>query len=257
MSTTSLRQRAYDYIHARIFSGDLLPGSQVSEQSLAVEIGISRTPVREAIRQLAEEGVVVQVPRFGTIVRAPDRQELVELFQLREALEPYAVGLAAESITPAQLDLLEQSCCQMRQIALELRNDPAPVLDPPAMQRFLSADMAFHMVLIQAAGNRRIAKIVADSRVIARIFGAGRQVHDLRVVARAYRSHCRIVRAVRRGAGEAARQWMAEHIRTSMQQALDHYDRAEDTRKQNLPSVVALPEYVRQTIQRMENHLGS
>jgi DNA-binding GntR family transcriptional regulator len=112
------------------------------------------------------------------------------------------------------------------------------------------------MLLIQAAGNRRIAKIVADSRVIARIFGAGRQVHDLAVVARAYRYHRRILRAVQRGEGERARRLMAEHIRASMQETLDHYDRAPFDREQGQLPAAVLPNDVRETIARMKNHLG-
>ncbi|NLX99562.1 MAG: GntR family transcriptional regulator [Rhodopirellula sp.] len=257
MNTTSLRQKAYDYLHEKILRGDLSPGRQISEQSLAAEIGISRTPVREAIRQLAEEGLVVQVPRFGTIVRTPGRRELVELFQLREALEPYAVALAAQSVSAADLDLLESLCRQMRQIAVDLRGVGASALDPSALQRFLSADMAFHMLLIRAAGNRRIAKIVADSRVIASIFGAGRQTHDLGVVARAYGYHRRILHAVRRGDGEAARRWMVDHLRASMAETLEHYRRAESAVEQQAISAFTLPDDVRRTIEHLENHLES
>lgn len=253
MSQGLLRRQAYDYIQRRILTGQLPAGSQVSELSLAQEIGISRTPVREAIRQLAAEGIVVQVPRFGTIVRAPQRREFVELFQLREALEPYAVTLAAESIRDEDLALLDKLCDQMRQIALELRHSGQPSLDPATMQRFLAADMAWHMLLIRAAGNRRIAKIVADSRAIARIFGAGRQEHTLHVVAWTYRRHRRIVDALRRRDPEAARRWMAEHIRTSMQQTLEHYDRscAAGAQNRNLDSM--LPDDVWHTLDRLSD----
>lgn len=257
MTAIPLRQQAYEYIHGKILSGDLSAGSQVSEQSLAQEIGISRTPVREAIRQLASEGIVVQVPRFGTIVRSPGRREFVELFQLREALEPYAVSLAALSIGTADLETLDQLCREMRQLAGQLRSSGEPALDPSNMQRFLAADMAFHMLLIQAGGNCRIAKIVADSRAIARIFGAGRQIHDLRVVARAYRYHRRILRAVQRGDGERARRVMAEHIRASMQETLDHFDRTHADSEQGYTAGITLPDGIRQAIQHMNNHSGS
>jgi DNA-binding GntR family transcriptional regulator len=251
MSQGSLRQQAYDYIQRKILSGDLPAGSQVSELSLAQEIGISRTPVREAIRQLASEGIVVQVPRFGTIVRTPERREFVELFQLREALEPYAVYLAAQSIRDEDLTLLEKSCDAIRQIAVQMRDEKKPALDPAMMQRFLAADMSLHMLLIRAAGNRRIAKIVADSRAIARIFGAGRQEHTLQVVASAYRQHCRIVRALRRRDGEAARSWMADHIRRSMRETLEHYDRTHAAGSQQRRIATVVAEDVWDAIDRM------
>lgn len=255
MSQASLRQQAYDYLHRRILSGELPAGSQVSELSLAQEIGISRTPVREAIRQLASEGVVVQVPRYGTIVRAPERREFVELFELREALEPYAVALAARSICEEDLLLLERLCDEERQIATELRDSDQKALDAAQMQRFLAADMALHMLLIRAAGNRRIAKIVADSRALARIFGAGRQEHTLHVVAWAYRQHRRIVRAVRRHDADAARQWMAHHIRRSMQQTLAHYDQAHAQDDRSREVGVLLPDDIWDAIDRMSDFL--
>ena len=71
----NLRERAYRHIHERLRSGRLPPGSVVSDRSLAAEIGISKTPVREAIRQLEHEGLLEAVARHGTRVRAPDPRE--------------------------------------------------------------------------------------------------------------------------------------------------------------------------------------
>ena len=103
MVSPNRRERAYQYLHARIASGALAGGALVSELSLAREMGLSRTPVREAIRQLIMEGLVEQVPRHGTIVRIPERREVAELYEVREALESYAVAQAARRILPADL----------------------------------------------------------------------------------------------------------------------------------------------------------
>lgn len=226
MPSDPLREHAYKHIHGKLLAGELPAGHVVSEHSLAREIGISRTPVREAIRRLEQEGILEQVPRFGTIVRRPQRRDLEELYQLREALEPYAVAQIAGRISTEDLEMLGKLCQEIETIAAAVRKAPRPVVDATLMRRLLSADLGFHMVLLRASGNRRLMKIIADSRVLTRIFGTPRQEHDLAVIEETHRFHSEILAAVKKGDGEGARQLMGEHIRASMREALEHYDRA-------------------------------
>ncbi len=248
----NLRQRAYRFIQDRIVSGQLAAGSLVSEQSLAREIGISRTPVREALRQLELEGLVEQVPRFGTIVRRADRREIVECYELREALESYAVAQAAQRITRGEMAQLEALCIQFAHIARQMEEAGADHLDDDAMRAFLAADMAFHMLLLRAGGNQRLMKIVADSRVLTRIFGYQRQEHDRHVVAEAHDYHRRVFEAVRAGEAEVARQTMAEHIRTSLRETLEHFDRQETSGRPERAFPSSLPDDVLQELERVE-----
>jgi len=227
MDKTTLRQQAYDYIQQRIASGLLPAGSWISELSLAKEIGISRTPVREAIRQLQLEGLVEQVPRHGTVVRQPDQRDIAELYELRQALECYAVGQAAERIGSADLATLADLCDEIRSTRDKLKAGKATALSAAMMKRFLAADMQFHQLLLRAAGNRRIVKIVSESRVLARIFGSQRHRHDLDVVTRTHRFHTQIMRAVKAGNVDAARQAMAEHIQASKAETLKHFERVQ------------------------------
>jgi len=225
MSSDPLREQAYKHIHGKLLAGELPAGHVLSELSLAREIGISRTPVREAIRRLEQEGILEQVPRYGTIVRRPERRDLEELYQVREALEPYAVAQVAGRLSADDLGMLGRLCEEIKVIAGAVKKAPRPVVDAALMRRLLSADLGFHMVLLRASGNRRLMKIIADSRVLTRIFGTPRQEHDLAVIEETYRFHHQILRAVKTGDGESARQLMAEHIRASMREALAHYDR--------------------------------
>ncbi len=224
MSVNPLRQQAYQHIQTKILSGELPGGRVVSELSLAREIGISRTPVRDAIRRLEQEGVLEQVPRYGTIVRQLHRRDLVELYELRAALEPYAVAQAAGRVNAEDLSMLKKLCEEIKLIATELKKAAKPAVDDTMMRRLLSADMGFHMLLIRAAGNRRMMKIVADSRLLTRIFGTPRQEHDLSVLEETYRFHSQILQAVERGDSKTARQLMTDHIHASMREALEHYD---------------------------------
>ncbi|MBY0526788.1 MAG: GntR family transcriptional regulator [Gemmataceae bacterium] len=225
MSSSHLRQQAYDYIQGQILSGELTPGGHVSELSLARAIGISRTPVREAVRQLVHEGVLEQVPRLGTIVRSPERQDIVDLYELREALESFAASQAAERISAEDIVRLERLCEEISRLASEAKKAGASALDAAGLKRFLAADLAFHMVMIRAAGNRRILKTVADSRVLTRLFSTPRQRHELEIVEKTYHYHSRILRALKGADATAARDLLAEHIRASRQEALEYYDR--------------------------------
>ncbi|OAI55082.1 GntR family transcriptional regulator [Planctomycetaceae bacterium SCGC AG-212-F19] len=225
MHASHLRHQAYEYIQQQILAGTLTGGSQVSELSLAKAIGISRTPVREAVRQLVHEGVLEQVPRFGTIVRSPERQDIVDLYELREALESYAASQAADRIDRDDLALLGRLCDEIAGVAAAARKKGAASLDAAGLKRFVAADLAFHMVMIRAAGNRRILKTVADSRVLTRLFSTPRQRHELAIVDKTYRYHSKILRALRRGDAPAARDLLAEHIRASRDEALEYHDR--------------------------------
>lgn len=224
MSADPLREQAYRHIHGKLLAGELPAGRVVSEHSLAREIGISRTPVREAIRRLEQEGVLEQVPRYGTIVRRPQRRDLEELYELREALEPYAVAHVAGRLSAEEVTRLTRLCDEIASVAETVKRSRRAA-DAALMRRLLSADLAFHMVLLRASGNRRLMKIIADSRVLTRIFGTPRQEHDAAVIEETHRFHTRILNAVKRGDAESARKFMAEHIRASMREALEHYDR--------------------------------
>ena len=238
-SGNSLSIRAYQHIQRKLLTGDWSAGDVLSEQAVAKELGISRTPVREAFRHFEQEGVLEQVPRFGTRVKALDRRDLIELYELREALELYAVAHAAGRLSDADARTLETLCQDMKAVAEELRRRGRASADAAMMKRLMSADLAFHQFLIRTAGNRRIMKIVAESRLLTRIFAAPRQEHSVAVIEEAHRYHKRILEAVRSGNGEMARRLMAEHIHASMNEALAHYEH-EHTSAESLP--LGLPE---------------
>jgi DNA-binding GntR family transcriptional regulator len=224
MGSGTLRRKAYNYIHAKILSGDLPDGEQVSELSLAKQIGISRTPVREAVQQLRREGLVEQLPRLGTIVRTPQRRDILELYEVREALEPFAVGLAARRVRPVEFPALDTLCAEMDRIGEELKDSGLKTLDTSRLKRFLTADLGFHMMLIRAGGNQRIMRIVADSRVLTRLFSSRRQEHDHSIIRETYQFHSQILDAVKSGDSEAATRLTTDHIRTSKRETLEFYD---------------------------------
>lgn len=244
--------KAVEHIRERILCGELQPGFVLSESALARDLGISRTPVGEALRELAAVGLVEQMPRYGTIVRRVGRAEIIELYELREALEPHAVALAVGRIALADVVRLEKLCERIAEFETDMRRAKGSRLEGQALRDFLATDMAFHTVLIHAAGNRRIARIVRDSHVMTQLFGTQRLIHDKQIIAEVCRFHAQILAAIQRGDAKAAREAAAEHIRASLAHTLENLDRQ---RSGGDLSALALPEDVRAELHRIESAL--
>ncbi len=107
----------YTQIRSRLAEGVLRGGDRVSEQSLAEELGVSRTPVREAIKRLQVDGYLEQVHRYGTIVREPSVDEVAEAYELRAALEPHALRTTPPDRYREHLAQLRRLCGALREVA--------------------------------------------------------------------------------------------------------------------------------------------
>ena len=247
----NLKQRAYEHIRQNLLTGHYPPGSALSAVALAKEIGISQTPVREAISQLETEGLVEQLPRVGMRVKCIDRRELEELFEIRELLESGAAAKAAERISDATVVQLEGLCAQFLALGRQFAKAPEGQFEAIA-ERIVINDVAFHLTLFGAADNRRMRKIVADLHLMAHLFRRQWDTPSLRVVTRiatTYRDHCRITRAVKRRDPAAAREAMAGHMQRAKRYLLDVYDWAQRAGAQGVDSV--WPEHLQQLIQKM------
>ena len=104
----TLWQRVYGHLRAEILAGRLEPGAELAEVALSEQLGVSRGPLREAIGRLASEGLVTVRPRRGAVVRSLSKEEFVELYQVREALEMLAVRLAVPRLGPEDVAALER-----------------------------------------------------------------------------------------------------------------------------------------------------
>ncbi len=221
---SSLSTVAYRQIRRRLLRAALPAGRKVSEHRLARELKMSRTPVREAIRRLESEGVLRQVASSGTFVAAPDRQQLIDLAEVRMALESFAVRRAVERIRPAQAAELRAACDRMLAAARAFRDSGAAILDGAPLRDYLSADLAFHLLLLRVAGNRHATKLVTDAQMRGAMFGYRSHQRDLRHVARMWLHHARIARAVRRRDARRARLWLERHLQESLAAALEAFD---------------------------------
>jgi len=224
MPVQTLRERAYVYLRGRLASGELSAGTQLSEPTLAKELGMSRTPVREALRQMEMEGLVECVPRYGVVVRMPDRNELGEMFMVREALESCAAAEAARRIGDELLKELADILDQMRGIAAEFGDNGARYLQGELLNRYLTVDMRFHRLVIRAAGNRYMSKILDDTRLLSRIFRSEVWVYDRTTLAESNRFHGRLLEALRQRDGEAARRVTVEAMQVARRNAVERFE---------------------------------
>lgn len=224
-SKQTSRQKAYAFVQKKLLDGEIRAGDLVSELALAAEIGMSRTPVREAIGQLEIEGLFDKVPRVGTIVRLPDRQELRELYQVREALEGHAAHEAATVLDSQALDTMEALLQELNMVAQELHHRELDFLDEQLLHRFFNADIGFHSIISEAMGNRRMLKIINEFRVIQRVFEYDRMDYSFPFLESVAREHGEVLDALRRGDAEAAQRAMVNHISASLEHAIEGWAR--------------------------------
>lgn len=223
----ALSDIAYRHITKKLMASELAAGQKISEQLIASECGISRTPVREAVRRLTEEGVLYQIPSSGTYVARLDRRQLIDAYEVRMAIECFALARAIKNLTKENRQELRRACDAMHEIALGLRSRKNPILDGRPLVTFLTADLSFHLLLLKAAGNGLAIKIVTNAYQRNHFFGHYSHRRDLNHVAWAWHQHAEIERAIRRGDPEATVRWMRVHISRSLADALTAYDQAQ------------------------------
>ncbi len=221
----SIRERAYVHIQRKIASGALRSGDAVSELSISKELGISRTPIREAIGQLVAEGLLEQVHNRGAVVVQLTRQDIIDLYELREALEVYAVAKSArEASNRGDLDRLASLTKDILILRDELTQSGQSALNAQQMHRFVTCDLSFHTLLIRMAANARITKVLNETRLLIRIFAIHRHGHSVEQLERIHRYHSSVLEAVRKRDPDAAAAALSEHIKASQRERLDEFD---------------------------------
>ncbi len=220
MARESLTTRAYRHIREAVLTGSLRAGAVISEAKVARTLGVSRTPVGEAIRQLAEEGLLEQLPRVGTIVRGITREDLVHIHEIREALEPYAAAKAATCISSDALVQLERYCRAMSGGCEATEDAGRTVVEGDALRRCLAADLAFHLLIIEAIENTRMIRIFKEIDMPSRLFRVKRS-HGLAAMKQAVEGHRRILDALHDRNETAAHDAMAAHLRQAHAELLE------------------------------------
>lgn len=219
----SLRQRAYAHIIEKLANGDLPPGSRLSNRGLASEIGVSVIPVREAINRLESEGFIEHQPGVGAFVPTPSYEELMDVYDLREAVECHAVRKAGAALTSDLLDELLRYVAVWTEIIEKFELADGLDRDPSLLEQWSSTDASFHDAIVSAAGNRRALETSRNLRKMSRIFGTRVGGQPLATLRRSLEGHRRIVDALKRSNIEDAANLLAEHIQYGCQRVLQVY----------------------------------
>lgn len=222
---TLLPEKIYHHLRTKLLAGEFPPGTRLDYKKISVEMGVSTTPVREAMGKLGSEGLVELVPRAGAIVRKLGAQEAVQLYGVREAIEAYAAAKAAEKISDARLQQLEGLLTKMRSLITKSFST-TNVMTGENLAEFLQSDLAFHMTIIEAAGNPRLTKLAGDSHIHSRIFGVERFGHSQELMEEADEIHREIFQALKQRNASQASQLIAQHIQRSLELTLSHIDDA-------------------------------
>jgi DNA-binding GntR family transcriptional regulator len=215
-----LRQKAYEYVLGKIMSGELAPGTRLSEVAMADEIGLSPTPLREAYRQLAAEGLVKYVPNSGIFVRDVSIEETAQLYETREAIETFCAGMAAMKMNALVVGELKKCLDEMFSFARLIQNSNETVLTPEQEVEYMKADARFHLLILKSSENLILMKTMRECHVLGRLLRFKRHKHTLRQVARTLMHHYRIYKTIRDHDSVAAERAMRAHIQFSRNTAL-------------------------------------
>lgn len=200
ISQTALYQEVAERLRQRIFAHELAPGAWIDEQTLAGDYGISRTPLREALKVLAAEGLVTLKPRRGCYVTEISERDLDDIFPLMALLEGRCAAEASQRATAEDMQELEalhaalERCAKHRQI-----------------EQFFDANQAFHLRIQEISGNRWLLQVIQDLRKVLKLS----RLHSLSIDGRLHQSlleHRTIMAAIKARDAHAAESAMREHL---------------------------------------------
>lgn len=196
----------YEFVHETlrraILCGDLAGGTRLVQADLAVQLGVSTTPVREALRDLAKEGLIRFDPHRGAIVRELELEEVREIYDLRKVLEPMALRLAVGRVSEAQLREGDELHARMN-----AERDPG---------RWVELNRRFHAIFAEAAGSPRLQSILAGLGDSAAVYvGLSIKVRPAQLMG-GNEDHGRLLEAVRRRDADGAAEIVLRHLESTM-----------------------------------------
>ncbi len=196
-----LREVVFEHLRSAILDGTLLPGERLMEVQLADKLGVSRTPIREAIRKLELEGLVEMIPRRGAQVSDLSVKDVADVLDVREALEGLAASLAAENISVEELKELEKAYHALVK-SVEEKN----------IEKIIRWDSRFHDILLSASKNPRLVKV--NGVLIEQIHRYRKSfIEDITTAQYIIESHKKILDALKSKDAETSRQCAMDHIR--------------------------------------------
>lgn len=206
MAKDTLKNKAYNYLYQAIISHELLPGAPIVEQEISEILGISRTPVREALKQLESEGLVRSISARGTFVSEVNIQDVEEIFALREALEVLALHTAINEITDQEIQEMET----LLEVLSASNN----------AEHFYDSDRKLHDLIVRSGRNRRLMNFLKNLNA---------QIERLRYISAmrpnrlkaSQQEHLAIVHAMKERNLEKAEALLRQHIRNVKENTIE------------------------------------
>lgn len=202
---------AAEQIREAIVDGRLHPGERLKEEQLARELGISRTPVREALVMLQAEGLVDAMPNRGSTVRTYSLEALEEMYELRSLLEGHAARRAAERITPEQLDTLRASCVRFTRL-----------VTGSDVRALVAENAVFHQTILLASGSERLASMLREVVVLPLVYRSY-VWYSPQQAAASCDYHHRLVETFQSGDAVAAEKTMRRHVQEARDVLVAHF----------------------------------
>ncbi len=204
-------------LQARMLSGELVSGTRLRQEALADEFGVSRTPIREALRKLQASGLVDLQPHRGALVRAPSAREIRDAYEVRAELEGLAAELAAQRVQQRQLDGLHEAQAEFRETLarmMQVRSDPGAAAPDEEIARWRRANDNFHQLIQEAAANDVLVATLAHlHRSFPRDLTSIVLGESAKLLAENVHEHEAILDALEHRNAAAARKLMARHVR--------------------------------------------
>jgi DNA-binding GntR family transcriptional regulator len=202
-------------IQSRVLSGEIPTGARLRQETLAAEFGVSRTPVREALRKLQASGLVVVEPRRGAIVRGPTAREVRDAYAVRAQLEGFAAQTAVTLILDAQLDRLREAERLFRRSVEGLLDDRRRGVEHgwSTESEWERANDLFHRVIQEAAGNHYLVDLIGHlHRSFPRDLTWSALSHSSHLLAENVEQHHRVLAAIEARRPHEAREAMETHV---------------------------------------------
>jgi DNA-binding GntR family transcriptional regulator len=215
---------AYNALRTAIIEGEFRPGERIIEQRVAADLQLSRTPVREAVRMLAADGLVIATRHRGAIVRPLERADVLDLYELRARLESYAAELASDRVQEADLAEIEAG---IRDFTAAMGRKDLDALDRTRL--YSQANRRVHNAIIEASRNTRLGHILASTVDAPLVFGAFREFSRAELE-RSNNFHKMIRDRIAEHEPARAAALMYEHIMEGRDRVLASLDAAERSR---------------------------
>lgn len=215
----SLPEKVAEILRVSFVNGTLLPGTRLVETEIAEQIGVSRGPLREAMRILQREGLVEVRHNRGTYVAAFSEEDVVEIYTLRSLLEALAAKMTAARATEEQIGQLQSLVDQMN-LATTARQ----------FNKAADIDLKMHQLLWEISGNKRLLQFLSSMGAQIRMFLIVNTHLYENLVVHAVAEHQQMVDSVRSKDGERAGKIMRDHILRSLKQTRDFFQRQQEAR---------------------------